>query len=97
MTSQAWFVSRFGPGWSRPTPNEAAAATIACKVFPNSGGNPASRRCSVKVAGIFDDCRHHENFRELQSRKIVVGTENSYLRGFVDDCSLSLIVCGVCR
>jgi hypothetical protein len=51
----------------------------------------------VKVAGIFNDCRDHRDFRELQSRKTVVGTENSCPHGFVDDCSLSLIVCGVCR
>lgn len=59
--------------------------------------NPASTICHVKVAGIFNDFRHYEDFRELQFPKIVVGTEHSYPHGVVDDRPLSLIVCGVCR
>jgi len=38
-----------------------------------------------------------EDFRELESRKIVETTENHCPHAFVDHPSLSLIVCGVGR
>jgi hypothetical protein len=38
-----------------------------------------------------------EDLRELESRNIVETTENPCPHAFVDDRSLSLIVCGACR
>jgi hypothetical protein len=45
----------------------------------------------------FNDFRRYQDSYELRFRKAVVTPERSYPHDLVDDCLLSLIVCGVCR
>jgi hypothetical protein len=51
----------------------------------------------VTVAGLFTDFRRAKDSHELRFRKVVITHGNSYPHDPVDDCLLSLIVCGVFR
>src|ERR1700686_391965 len=96
--SPAWCDLRFAPGSSRPKlRNWRDHRRPACKVFPNGGGSRACSACCVEISDSFTRPLLLEDFRELRFRKVVVTTGNSYAHAFVDDCPLSLIVCGARR